>query len=59
VAVAAGCRAILPNGAECGKAVGPAGRYCLSHACQGRTASGAPCRNPAMEGGTRCPAHSV
>lgn len=59
VAVAGGCRAILPTGMECGKTVGPGGRYCLSHACQGRTASGAPCKNPAMEGASHCPAHAV
>jgi hypothetical protein len=58
VAVASGCRAVLPNGAECGKIVGPGGRYCVSHACQAKTASGSACRNPAMEGATRCPAHS-
>jgi hypothetical protein len=55
----AGCRAMKPTGQECGNPVGPGGRYCLKHACQGRTASGAPCRNPAMEGSTRCRAHMV
>lgn len=58
VFVATGCRAILPTGTECGKAVGPGGRYCVSHACQGKTASGSPCKNPAMEGATKCPAHA-
>jgi len=59
VAVSGGCRAILPTGMECGKTVGPGGRYCISHACQGRTASGAPCKNPAMESASHCPAHAV
>ena len=59
VTLSAGCRAILATGHECGKPVGPGGRYCVGHACQGATATGAPCRNPAMEGSTRCPAHAA
>jgi hypothetical protein len=52
-----GCRAMVGNGAECGRPVGPGGRYCLRHACQAMTTAGTPCRNPAMEGTTRCAAH--
>jgi len=59
VAVAPGCRAVLPNGEVCGLPVGPGGRYCLRHACQALTAAGAPCKNAATEGSTRCPAHAM
>jgi hypothetical protein len=59
IAVADSCRAILATGQECGRPVGPGGRYCLSHACQARTAADAPCRNAAMEGSTRCAAHAA
>lgn len=58
VRAAPGCKATLGNGQPCGADVGPGGLYCVRHACQGTTASGAACRNPAIAGTTRCRAHT-
>ncbi|MEA3191024.1 MAG: hypothetical protein QOD77_1606 [Thermoplasmata archaeon] len=56
---AGGCKYMLGTGSHCGAEVGPGGLYCLRHACQGQTASGAACRNPALAGTSRCRAHTA